>query len=498
MSKQGIRSSPMRVRLVAYTADPLSIVASSARTCYSRRVIYPEEVTPSLRERLSRELLSSGHITPYQHPTFVFAIENVSRHAVWSLLHSHPFYNSEQSSQRYNILKVPDVYTPGFKSEKCMRLYLDAVKIAWDAYFEIMRTLHPVLLEQYEPIARIKGLSREEMNREAERKAAESARYVLPVAAHTHLYHTINGMTLIRYARWCLDCDTPKEGQELLTLMRDEIRRVDPGFAEIIPIPSGEKTVDRPMISRGDQFTREFDSILEGKVSKLAGYSPEDESVILDWLREVHGIPSESDIDMDALLHRGLKYEYPLFRVFSHVCYTFKKCMSHAADSQEERHREVNASRPLLSLMHTSKPDAVTPESISSIHEAETLFHDVMKTLWETKEALLNDGEDPKDACYILPNATKIRYTESGTYLAMRSKWRLRTCFLAQREIFDASMQELEQVRRVHPLLGKYISPRCVSPIQGEDSREGFPCPEGKRWCGVKVWLNFPRVKRIF
>ena len=55
----------------------------------------------ALRDRIAQETYFAGHHTTLQHATFQFAIENVSRQALWSFLHSHPFYNSEQVSQRY-------------------------------------------------------------------------------------------------------------------------------------------------------------------------------------------------------------------------------------------------------------------------------------------------------------------------------------------------------------------------------------------------------------
>ena len=73
------------------------------------------------------------------------------------------------------------------------------------------------------------------------------------------------------------------------------------------------------------------------------------------------------------------------------------------------------------------------------------------------------------------------------------------TCHLAQEEIYQASMEELEQVREVHPRLVRYVGPHCVTRkgLVPEKEKEG-PCPEGSRWCGVRVWQNFPRVKRAF
>ena len=71
-------------------------------------------------------------------------------------------------------------------------------------------------------------------------------------------------------------------------------------------------------------------------------------------------------------------------------------------------------------------------------------------------------------------------------------KWTIRTCLNAQREIYDASMDELEQLRAVHPALGRRIGPPCIA----RNGRERPRCPEGSHFCGVPVWLSFPEVTR--
>src|SRR5581483_5004493 len=100
------------VRLLAYTADPYDISVASARTCYSPRVRLTSEVNEALRATLGKAIYDAGHHTPFQHPTFVFGLENISRQFTWSFLHSHPFYNSEQSSQRYVALEEARVFRP--------------------------------------------------------------------------------------------------------------------------------------------------------------------------------------------------------------------------------------------------------------------------------------------------------------------------------------------------------------------------------------------------
>ena len=90
------------------------------------------------------------------------------------------------------------------------------------------------------------------------------------------------------------------------------------------------------------------------------------------------------------------------------------------------------------------------------------------------------------------PNAKTLRFVESGSLLALLHKWTLRTCFNAQEEIYLASMDEIEQVRTLHPQIGRYIGPPCVI-------RNGLispRCTEGSHFCGVPVWRDFPNAIR--
>jgi thymidylate synthase ThyX len=101
-------------------------------------------------------------------------------------------------------------------------------------------------------------------------------------------------------------------------------------------------------------------------------------------------------------------------------------------------------------------------------------------------------GVPLEHALYLLPNAKTLRFVESGSLLALLHKWTLRTCFNAQEEIYLASMDEIEQVRTLHPRIGRYIGPPCVV-------RNGLispRCTEGSHFCGVPVWRDFPNAVR--
>ena len=84
---------------------PFDGAIAAARTCYSPRVIATSEVTETQRNSIGVLTFDAGHHTVYQHANFEFGLENISRQFVWTFLHSYPFYNSEQSSQRYVKLK---------------------------------------------------------------------------------------------------------------------------------------------------------------------------------------------------------------------------------------------------------------------------------------------------------------------------------------------------------------------------------------------------------
>src|ERR1700684_2444410 len=101
-----------RVTLRNSFAHPYDSAIAAARTCYAPRLISSEEITEKQRTTIGAATFSAGHHTLFQHAHFEFGLENVSRQFVWSFLHAHPFYNSEQQSQRYVRLDRALAYVP--------------------------------------------------------------------------------------------------------------------------------------------------------------------------------------------------------------------------------------------------------------------------------------------------------------------------------------------------------------------------------------------------
>ena len=92
----------LKVKLVSHTINPEEVVASAAKLCYSPVGI--EEIVEKLDsesvEKFIARLASMNHLSPFEHATFNFAVEGVSRTLTHQLVR-HRLASYSQKSQRY-------------------------------------------------------------------------------------------------------------------------------------------------------------------------------------------------------------------------------------------------------------------------------------------------------------------------------------------------------------------------------------------------------------
>ena len=513
---QALETAAPKVTLRNAFAHPFDSAIAAARTCYASHLITPEEITDKQRLNIGAATFYSGHHTVFQHAHFEFGLENVSRQFVWSFLHAHPFDNSEQQSQRYVRLDVPQAYVPPaslFFDQASRKIYEESILRAWAFYRELSLLLVADAREILSDIWHVGPMSHprrvQKIERSAEKRAIEIARYVLPVAAFTTMVHTISGIVLHRLWRMSAACDTPSESRAIVGEMVAQAKAIDPQFFDRFGIDPLEEVpewrLNHSTNSAGAAFAREFDAKLAGKTSRLVDFSPNAPRIIAESYRAVIGAAESDCSDAEAIdrllnparnLYRletlNVGVHAPMMRALQHANYTFAKKISHTADSQDQRHRMVPGSRPLLTLADTREPDYITPALLANNPRARELYDRAMHYAWEAKNNLLDRGVPPEIALYLLPNAKSIRLIESGSLLHLLHKWTMRTCFNAQEEIYAASMDELAQLREIHPQLSRYAGPPChlragiTTPI----------CTEGSHFCGVKVWLDFPNTAR--
>ena len=527
------------------TRHPFALAVAAAWSCYGGRAAKvetvqklvaapdPEGLSPvkaadraHRRERamkLYADLFAAGHHTTLQHANFVFVLDNVSRLAIWSFFHAHPFYNSEQVSQRYREVTGETMTAPDLPPADAA-IYDAAIQRALAGYRRLTELLAPDMAARYGEVfpARAKARTPEAERRLADavqKRAQEVARYVLPLATPAHLYHTVNGLTLLRYHVLASQPDVPSEVRAIVGRMVAEVLAVDPFFLGAPGHPldlrllETDETLEaqalaawRGAIAQPEAATaaalHAFDEALGPFDSRLAGHDPDAERTMAEAVRAVLGVTAETLPDAEALAQvldpaRNAYLGHPLFlgmhsklmQTMSHVQFTWAKRISMAEDAQNQRHRGTIGSRPVLLAWNSREPDVIMPWAIRQNPAARAEYDGAIRALTEARAALLDRGVSPEVAMYLLPNAQRIRFYESGTLQDYYWKWVKRLCYDAQREIFETAADEVAQVREVYPTIGRYVDgPPCVM-----RARAGTApiCPEGERYCGVPVWRGY-------
>ena len=201
----------VHVALISYTPDPERTIAAAARVSTSPTGASQlmQKLTPQAVDRLLTRLISSGHLSPFEHASFTFAIEGISRVTSHQLVR-HRMASYTQQSQRYVSLKDFDYITPATISAK---------RDLETKYQEMVRAAHNLYLEMLDA-----GIP------------AEDARYVLPQAGETKLVMTMNGRELIHVCSLRLCLRAQWEIVELFEKVKAEVQRVAPRLgAELKP-----------------------------------------------------------------------------------------------------------------------------------------------------------------------------------------------------------------------------------------------------------------------
>jgi thymidylate synthase (FAD) len=218
----------MKVKLIKYTPDPERAVAMSARLCYS--ATGAEDLEQNMSEaqvdKLVGKLSEMGHLSTFEHASFTFAIEGVSRVLTHQLVR-HRIASYSQQSQRY-------VAEHGF--EYIIPPTVDAKPEAKAKFEALMSQVQQV----YDELVEL-GVHQED------------ARYVLANATETKIVVTMNARSLLHFfeKRCCQRAQW--EIRKLANAMLAEVQAVAPRlFAKAGPTcvasgycPEGQMTCGR-------------------------------------------------------------------------------------------------------------------------------------------------------------------------------------------------------------------------------------------------------------
>ena len=224
----------MRVKLISVTNNPIDLMWTAARTCYSEKSpidIWEEDViknkainnekdTTEKHWNLVKKVLSSGHQSIAEYVNFVFAIEGVDR-ALTHQLVRHRIATFSQQSQRYVEIKESfDTISELFENPKtdkdedylysvADKYFVDVTRDNYRLYIQpLLSYLHSIKLG----------------------KKPEEARKFLPNATKTNIVMGINLRELIHTGklRLCTRAQLPIRTlfKEMVKCVKEENERI--------------------------------------------------------------------------------------------------------------------------------------------------------------------------------------------------------------------------------------------------------------------------------
>lgn len=188
----------MKVEIIAHTPEPEKIIASAAKLCYSQTGVegIMEGLTAEKTESFINMLVSLGHESPFEHVSFTFGIEGVSR-AVLAQITRHRIASFSVQSQRY-VNKESFTYI--------MPPEIDALPEAREVFLQAMEEdrkhyirLAALLKEKHTKALVEGGMDEAAAAKTAEKMAFEDARSVLPNACDTKIVMTMNVRSLYNF-----------------------------------------------------------------------------------------------------------------------------------------------------------------------------------------------------------------------------------------------------------------------------------------------------------
>ena len=192
------------VILIAHTPEAEKVVAMAAKICYAKDVSIKKlqkKINNNDVSAFITKLLESGHESPFEHISFTFGIEGISRACSHQLVR-HRMASFSQRSQRYcfedgfNYIEPEDIN----ENENEDKFFKDFMRHSKEVYSKLID----------------KGVK------------PEDARMVLPNACETKIIVTMNARELLHFFKLRCCKRAQKEIREVAFMMKNICRKVAP------------------------------------------------------------------------------------------------------------------------------------------------------------------------------------------------------------------------------------------------------------------------------
>ncbi len=485
------------------------LAAISTKTTIQRKPA--EKISDRLKDILVINTARGGHLTVFMNELIIFSLYGISRQLTTTFHYLLEYYNTSQSSDRYNYLgeKSEDGRKPRVSLPESLMKYKDKIKPyiinRWNDYQKLMKLFENYIFEKIKNSKNPKydGMDDEKLRKIAKKISTQYARVVFPAASTSSMIFSINIVELSRL--WIISkrINFGDEFTDVVDKMYELVRQHIPNIDKIVEkekrnISKFEIIEDSMKNIDFERYKSEFDELTK----KVLVDGPSSNEELIKKLDTAYFAETGNHIDMNKLKDEikkfystsfGLQNVSPVLRCLENVHFTFAEEMNQYEFEQSVRHRRVRHFTNLLASALSKNPEFIMPRLAHKIPEAEKLIRNAMSEAWKLKNSL---EIDDADALALLPRGIKYRVIKTSDLKNYLHETILRACLNAQQEINYHKYIEIQKLNEKYPSLKGIFSPRCVfrhelgiNPYCPEmDPENKDPRKKIGRWCGFAMW----------
>lgn len=454
----------MKVRRQVYLLDPQDYPPETIAVAFAKTSRSPQsfrQIADELNSEKSAEfhekwVVGYGHASVAEHAVLHLAVENISRLAV-ECLESNRLASYTEKSTRYQKWGLEDFYIPAELDGHPLRgQYLDTLRLLFETY---QQSLEPVREAVAAHTPRQDGESEAAYERRLRSDYVDVCRFLLPAAALANVGMTVNARALEHALR------------KMLSHPLAEVRAVGDEMkaAALARLPTLIKYVERvPYLEETAGHLQSDAAVLpeeepdadwcrleccdaDGEERVLAAALYRFGSTSFSQARAYVRAASAEErarLAADLLGSRG-KHDIPL-RELEYAAYTFDLFLDQGGYFELKRHRMMTQTvQPLTTRLGYALPRRMVEAGMEAAYRramdaAHHTYHKLAQTL-------------PAAASYVVPNAYNRRVLLSTNLRSAIHLVGLRSAANAHFSMRRAAQRIAEQIRSVHPLLGKYL-----------------------------------------
>ncbi len=450
---------PRRIYLLSPKAlSQETIAVTFAKTSRSPKSF--EEIAAELSDEKAARfhekwVIGYGHASVAEHAVLHIAFENVSRLAI-ECIESNRLASYTEKSTRYQKWAPDSYHLPQeVRGTRFETLYQDTCAMLFRTYQESLEPVKAVVARRFPPRV---GESEARHDNRIRSKYVDVCRFLLPAASLANVGMTVNARALEHALRKMLSHRLAevraigerlkaRAQQELPTLVKYADAR--PYFIETAA-DLAARGAALPASPPGESLQLiAYDPEGEDRVlaAALYPYAGTDFDTALAHVRRLDQAGKEALAE--ALLGRRGPHDAPL-RALEHAWYTFDAMMDQGAYFEVKRHR-----------MMTQTPQRLTADLGYAVPRliVEAGFLEAYRRAMDAAALAYRElaGWNPEVAAYLVPNGFNRRLLmtlnlrEAFHFCELRSE---RNAHFSVRRL---AIQMAEQIRAVHPILGRYI-----------------------------------------